>query len=146
MGKQGERQHSNLRSASLYVNLQFFSSYRGTSSDASVCRPATHYEFDQHVLLDPRRCVVRRLWLLVSEYVCSQLVRFVHSVSASSVLDKLIRHLSVGEDALANLSIERLGDGTLQGHVRIRSKTQGIALSLGDKSMFAALVEFVLPC
>ncbi|KOS15793.1 coatomer protein [Malassezia pachydermatis] len=38
-----------------------------------------------------------------------------------------------GEDALANVSIERLDDGTIQGHVRIRSKTQGIALSLGDK-------------
>lgn len=38
-----------------------------------------------------------------------------------------------GEDALANLSIEQLEDGTIQGHVRIRSKTQGIALSLGDK-------------
>lgn len=37
-----------------------------------------------------------------------------------------------GEDALANLSIEK-ADGVLQGHVRIRSKTQGIALSLGDK-------------
>ncbi|GAA5824150.1 hypothetical protein JCM10212_002482, partial [Sporobolomyces blumeae] len=38
-----------------------------------------------------------------------------------------------GEDALANLSIEKLADGTLAGHVRIRSKTQGIALSLGDR-------------
>lgn len=39
-----------------------------------------------------------------------------------------------GEDALANLSIERMGEtGMIQGHVRIRSKTQGIALSLGDK-------------
>ena len=38
-----------------------------------------------------------------------------------------------GEDALANVSIERLDNGTIQGHVRIRSKTQGIALSLGDK-------------
>lgn len=37
-----------------------------------------------------------------------------------------------GEDALANLSIEKQ-DGVLQGHIRIRSKTQGIALSLGDK-------------
>ncbi|MBW0466648.1 hypothetical protein O181_006363 [Austropuccinia psidii MF-1] len=37
-----------------------------------------------------------------------------------------------GEDALANLSIEK-AEGVLQGHVRIRSKTQGIALSLGDK-------------
>lgn len=39
-----------------------------------------------------------------------------------------------GEDALANLSIEKVeGTGHIQGHVRIRSKTQGIALSLGDK-------------
>ncbi|UOH82927.1 hypothetical protein LQV05_005640 [Cryptococcus neoformans] len=38
-----------------------------------------------------------------------------------------------GEDALANASIERTEDGHITGHVRIRSKTQGIALSLGDK-------------
>ncbi|WVQ66091.1 hypothetical protein V865_002624 [Kwoniella europaea PYCC6329] len=38
-----------------------------------------------------------------------------------------------GEDALANASIERTEDGSITGHVRIRSKTQGIALSLGDK-------------
>ncbi|KAL4250181.1 Coatomer beta subunit (COPB1) [Pleurotus pulmonarius] len=38
-----------------------------------------------------------------------------------------------GEDALANLSIERTESGVITGHVRIRSKTQGIALSLGDR-------------
>eukprot|EP00054_Salpingoeca_dolichothecata_P011315 m.62853 g.62853 ORF g.62853 m.62853 type:complete len:943 (-) comp19406_c0_seq3:1913-4741(-) len=38
-----------------------------------------------------------------------------------------------GEDALANLSIEKTSDGQVTGHIRIRSKTQGIALSLGDK-------------
>ncbi|KAF9164042.1 coatomer subunit beta [Actinomortierella ambigua] len=43
-----------------------------------------------------------------------------------------------GEDALANLSIERQGEGPITGHVRIRSKTQGIALSLGDKITLAA--------
>lgn len=37
-----------------------------------------------------------------------------------------------GEDALLNLSIE-LVDGCITGHIRIRSKTQGIALSLGDR-------------
>ncbi|KAG8714008.1 coatomer subunit beta [Ceratobasidium sp. 395] len=43
-----------------------------------------------------------------------------------------------GEDALANLSIEKIeGTGQIQGHVRIRSKTQGIALSLGDKITLA---------
>ncbi|KAG1837844.1 armadillo-type protein [Suillus subalutaceus] len=37
-----------------------------------------------------------------------------------------------GEDALANLSIEKTEAGIV-GHVRIRSKTQGIALSLIDR-------------
>jgi coatomer subunit beta len=38
-----------------------------------------------------------------------------------------------GEDALANISVEKQSSGTLVGYIRIRSKTQGIALSLGDK-------------
>eukprot|EP00604_Paraphysomonas_vestita_P001184 CAMPEP_0174822896 /NCGR_PEP_ID=MMETSP1107-20130205/19533_1 /TAXON_ID=36770 /ORGANISM="Paraphysomonas vestita, Strain GFlagA" /LENGTH=619 /DNA_ID=CAMNT_0016043297 /DNA_START=1106 /DNA_END=2965 /DNA_ORIENTATION=+ len=44
-----------------------------------------------------------------------------------------------GEDALVNISVERKddgvveGQGTLSGYIRIRSKTQGIALSLGDR-------------
>lgn len=38
-----------------------------------------------------------------------------------------------GEDALVNLSVEKSTDGSLAGYIRIRSKTQGIALSLGDK-------------
>ena len=38
-----------------------------------------------------------------------------------------------GEDALVNLSVEKQQDGKLAGYIRIRSKTQGIALSLGDK-------------
>ncbi|KAF8635297.1 hypothetical protein AX15_000475 [Amanita polypyramis BW_CC] len=42
-----------------------------------------------------------------------------------------------GEDALANLSVERVEGGTITGHVRIRSKTQGIALSLGDRITMA---------
>lgn len=38
-----------------------------------------------------------------------------------------------GEDVLANLCAERQPDGKIAGHIRIRSKTQGIALSLGEK-------------
>lgn len=37
-----------------------------------------------------------------------------------------------GEDALANLSIEKTSDGTISGFVRIRSRSQGLALSLGS--------------
>merc|ERR1711890_228533 len=39
-----------------------------------------------------------------------------------------------GEDALLNLSVAKnTTDGRIGGYIRIRSKTQGIALSLGDK-------------
>jgi len=37
------------------------------------------------------------------------------------------------EDALLNLSVELDSKGKVGGYIRIRSKTQGIALSLGDK-------------
>ena len=39
----------------------------------------------------------------------------------------------IGEDALANLSIEKTEASDITGHVRIRSKMQGIALSLGER-------------
>jgi hypothetical protein len=51
-----------------------------------------------------------------------------------------------GEDALANLSIERTEAGTVTGHVRIRSKTQGIALSLGDKITMGMCVILSICC
>lgn len=40
-----------------------------------------------------------------------------------------------GEDALVNVSVEKKEDqdGKLAGYIRIRSKTQGIALSLGER-------------
>ena len=40
---------------------------------------------------------------------------------------------SAGEDALANVCLEKMPNRKVSGHIRIRSKTQGIALSLGDK-------------
>merc|ERR1712131_545201 len=38
-----------------------------------------------------------------------------------------------GESALANLSIEVGSNGFVRGHIRIRAKSQGMAISLGDK-------------
>merc|ERR1712187_104778 len=53
--------------------------------------------------------------------------------SSSFVAVNLYAKSIFGEDALANVSIEKLKDGKLTGSVRIRSRTQGIALSLGDR-------------
>ncbi len=38
-----------------------------------------------------------------------------------------------GEDALINISIEKLPQGRINGYCRIRAKKQGIAIGLGDK-------------
>jgi len=51
--------------------------------------------------------------------------------TASFVAVNLYSRSIFGEDALANVSIERVG-GKLTGSVRIRSRTQGIALGLGN--------------
>merc|ERR1711959_265311 len=53
--------------------------------------------------------------------------------SSSFVAVNLYSKSIFGEDALANVSIEKLADSKLAGNIRIRSRTQGIALSLGDK-------------
>ena len=58
------------------------------------------------------------------------------SIHTNVFLSCFIAHNSVfGEDALVNVSVEKKedNDGKLAGYIRIRSKTQGIALSLGDR-------------
>jgi coatomer subunit beta len=53
---------------------------------------------------------------------------------ASFLAANLYSRSVFGEDALVNLSVERKdAEGRLSGYIRIRSKTQGIALSLGDR-------------
>ena len=45
----------------------------------------------------------------------------------------LFRKGIIGDDTLANLSIERTEAGNITGHVRIRNRTRGAAPSLGDR-------------
>eukprot|EP01062_Namystynia_karyoxenos_P074062 TRINITY_DN70889_c0_g1_i1.p1 TRINITY_DN70889_c0_g1~~TRINITY_DN70889_c0_g1_i1.p1 ORF type:complete len:1005 (+),score=494.47 TRINITY_DN70889_c0_g1_i1:121-3015(+) len=40
---------------------------------------------------------------------------------------------SFGEPVVANMSVQKQPNGAIEGYVRIRSRTQGIALGLGDK-------------
>ena len=75
------------------------------------------------------------------DYICKitnmkVLTQPAYFVGKCNVLSANLYAVSIfGEDALLNLSIERSenGEGPLVGFIRIRSKTQGIALSLGDK-------------
>ena len=53
--------------------------------------------------------------------------------------------LNVGEDALANLSVEKEGEnGPVTGFMRIRSRSQGLALSLGSLKGLNKIGELVL--
>lgn len=51
-------------------------------------------------------------------------------------------NVSIGEDALANLSVEQ-EDGLVTGFVRIRSRSQGLALSLGSLKGLGKIGEYV---
>jgi len=53
--------------------------------------------------------------------------------SCNFLASNLYARSMFGEDALLNLSVEKRPEGKIAGYIRIRSKTQGIALSLGDK-------------
>jgi len=74
----------------------------------------------------------------LTEEDVEEMIREAHGVqalieSSSFVAVNLYSKSIFGEDALANISIEKQSEGKLTGSVRIRSRTQGIALSLGDR-------------
>jgi len=74
----------------------------------------------------------------ITEEDVEEMLRAAHGIQelldqSSFVAVNLYAKSIFGEDALANVSIEKLGDDKLTGSVRIRSRTQGIALSLGDR-------------
>lgn len=50
-----------------------------------------------------------------------------------------------GEDALANLSVEKEGEnGPVTGFMRIRSRSQGLALSLGSLKGLGKIGEMMV--
>lgn len=76
-------------------------------------------------------------FLSANLYARSVFGKFILSIYTPLQLEDLNSLLTkcatVGEDALANLSIEKEGDdGPITGFVRIRSRSQGLALSLGS--------------
>lgn len=102
-------------------------------------------------------CSIRRQGMYCNRFAFSighvELLMYIHYFKVYCVDTFLITHAIVcflnsvfGEDALVNISIEKKkaeaglpsvsttrGDCKLTGYIRIRSKTQGIALSLGDR-------------
>jgi coatomer subunit beta len=65
--------------------------------------------------------------------------------SLSHLFDVLLTHCFLGEDALANLSVEKEGEnGPVTGFMRIRSRSQGLALSLGSLKGLSKIGEVVL--
>jgi coatomer subunit beta len=63
----------------------------------------------------------------------------------SHVHTRSLTHCFKGEDALANLSVEKEGEnGPVTGFMRIRSRSQGLALSLGSLKGLSKIGEVVL--
>lgn len=90
-------------------------------------------QINSKVMVAPSRCFS---WhcrcdfnTLFTPFICV----FVSSRHATNIA--LMLCSVFGEDALVNVSVEKKddNDGKLAGYIRIRSKTQGIALSLGDR-------------
>jgi hypothetical protein len=69
--------------------------------------------------------------IFIENYYCHSKALNVSNFLAANLYSRSV----FGEDALVNVSVERKDDteGKLTGYIRIRSKTQGIALSLGDR-------------
>jgi len=99
-----------------------------------------------HVMLNTNLCVVGRSTpsqanlikdkksRMTREEAEAQLDEAIGQIQESSFVALNLYSKSIfAEDALANVSIEKTAEGKLQGSVRIRSRTQGIALSLGDR-------------
>ena len=85
--------------------------------NTSICDP---HRYLKHILLSTNMACLTPQSALTGE----------SSILAANLYAKSI----FGEDALANVSVEKQAStGALTGYIRIRSKTQGIALSLGDK-------------
>ncbi|KAK1747717.1 coatomer subunit beta, partial [Skeletonema marinoi] len=72
---------------------------------------------------------------IVSSTNMKSLTPFDRDENGSFLAANLYAKSVFGEDALVNVSVEKKdgNDGKLAGYIRIRSKTQGIALSLGDR-------------
>ena len=106
----------------------------GCSADVIVLTP-TQFEWENKVAVStPIKDLRAYLQHLQS---ATNMLCLTPEAALSGECDFLSANLSArsvfGEDALANVSLEKGEDGAIAGHVRIRSKTQGIALSLGDK-------------
>lgn len=106
----------------------------------SVIAGAKH--FCDTVLADKAWCSVLRLvycnprmtnLIRCPRYQIVDTCIYSHSPCGGTILFDCYLASVFGEDALVNVSVEKKDDGKLAGYIRIRSKTQGIALSLGDR-------------
>lgn len=112
-------------------------------NEALFCSMWEEFEWENKVTIRSRLGSLDAVLALVSETLHMRCQSPRHANNKSGFLAANLYATSVfGEHVLANLSAERLADGTIQGTVRIRSKTQGLALSLGERlGQTASLVD-----
>lgn len=134
----------NVSTAMSYVNLM-------RRVHSSLCLASEPREYLKHIMKSTNMSCLTPEGAMAgdSDFLSANL--YARSLFGRRLLASLVSSnaliVPLGEDALANLSIERLESGTITGHVRIRSKTQGIALSLGDRiTMGANVVPTLRAC
>ena len=105
----------------------------GHCSDLEFRSNWTSYEWENKVQVVTSSCNLHEYIEYLIKMTNMTLLTKLDSESTGVLAANLYATSVFGEDALMNVCIEQYGDTPVQGHVRIRAKTQGIALSLGDK-------------
>lgn len=84
-------------------------------------------EINQHEVSDTREGTIRPMWIHGGQHVCKVSSKS-SQTNCRAILQCAFLYRSIfGEDALANLSIEKSldsADATVTGHIRIRAKSQ----------------------
>lgn len=104
----------------------------GTCSQADFRAMWTAFEWENRVVVDTDITDLREFVQHVTKHTNMRPLDAQPTDDCGYLSCSLYAKSLFGEDALANVSIESGDDGKISGVVRIRSKTQGIALGLGD--------------
>ncbi|KAK0406952.1 hypothetical protein QR680_018909 [Steinernema hermaphroditum] len=111
----------------------------GSCSDYEFCQMWPEFEWENKVIVNTPITDLREYLDHISKKTNMKLL------TADAALDgdcgimaaNFCAHSIFGEDSLANVSIEKSvfgdTDSPIVGHIRIRAKSQGMALALGDK-------------
>ncbi|ODV92275.1 hypothetical protein CANCADRAFT_84497 [Tortispora caseinolytica NRRL Y-17796] len=108
----------------------------GSISDAEFRSKWTEFEWENNVDVTATNYKTLYDYLQsLQKVVNMQCLTSKHGLQTESrfLSANLYAQSSFGDDALANVSLQREDDGSISGHIRVRCKSQGLALLIGEK-------------